>query len=156
MMPAFDPRALDALIAEHRDRPGALLPLLHAVQDTLGYVPPEAVEPIARALARSRAEVHGVITYYHHLRTTPPPAHTVHICRAEACQACGAEALLAHARTAFAGKAAVEPIYCLGLCASGPAIEIDGQLHACATPETLTTLACSLDPSRACPPEAAP
>jgi len=78
-------------IAAHRDQPGALLPLLHAVQDALGYVPSEAVPMIARALDLSRAEVHGVISYYHFFRSEPPGRQVVQVCRAEACQACGAD-----------------------------------------------------------------
>ena len=117
------------LIAEHRDQPGALLPLLHAVQEALGYVPDEGVPAMARALNLSRAEVHGVITYYHFFRREPPGRQVVQVCRAEACQACGAEHLLAHAErvlgcerhaTRADGAVTLEPVYCLGLCASSP------------------------------------
>ena len=131
------------------DEPGALLPILHAVQDTLGYVPPDSVPAIADALNLSRAEVHGVISYYHHFRSSPPTPHTVQVCRAEACQSMGAEALLAHARQHLGcgthaesgdGRFTVEPAYCLGLCASSPAVTVDGQVHARMTPQKLDAL----------------
>ncbi|MCB1987422.1 MAG: NAD(P)H-dependent oxidoreductase subunit E, partial [Burkholderiaceae bacterium] len=104
---------------------------------------------IADALNVSRAEVHGVISYYHHFRSSPPTPHTVQVCRAEACQAMGAEALLAHARQHLGcglhaesgdGRFKVEPAYCLGLCASSPAITVDGQVHARMTPHKLDAL----------------
>lgn len=137
------------LIAEHHDLPGALLPLLHAVQEALGYVPDDAVPAIARALNLSRAEVHGVITYYHFFRREPAGRQVVQVCRAEACQACGAEDLLAQAErllgcarhtTRGDGAVTLEPVYCLGLCASSPAIQIDDRLHARVTPARLEAL----------------
>ena len=141
-------------IAAHRDQPGALLPLLHAIQDALGHVPPAAVPLIAQALNLSRAEVHGVITYYHHFRTEAPGRHVVQVCRAEACQSCGADALLAHAerllgcssgQTRADGGVSLEAVYCLGLCASSPALQIDEQLHARVTPERLSQLVRDLE-----------
>lgn len=137
---------VDALIARHRDTPGALLPLLHAIQDELGHIPPEVVPDIARALNLARAEVHGVITYYHHFRQTPPARHTVRVCCAEACQANGAESLAAHAQRHHDGEAlTVEPVYCLGLCASGPAVQVDeDHLHARMTPEKFDALVAAL------------
>jgi formate dehydrogenase subunit gamma len=137
------------VLARLAAEPGALLPILHALQDTLGYVPPDAVPTIADALNVSRAEVHGVISYYHHFRSSPPTPHTLQVCRAEACQAMGAEALLAHARQHLGcglhaesgdGSFTVEPAYCLGLCASSPAITLDGQVHARMTPHKLDAL----------------
>lgn len=136
-------------IATHCDQPGALLPLLHAVQDALGYVPSEAVPTIARALDLSRAEVHGVISYYRFFRSEPSGRQVVQVCRAEACQACGAEELLAHAErvlgctlhgTRADGAVTLEPVYCLGLCAASPAVQIDARLYARMTPERLETL----------------
>ena len=141
--------AVQQVLACLRDRPGALLPILHAVQDMLGYVPPHAVPQIADALNLSRAEVHGVISYYHHFRTQPAAPHTLQVCRAEACQAMGGEALLAHARahlhcgthhTSGDGRFTVEPAYCLGLCASSPAVMLDGQVHARVSPQRLEAL----------------
>jgi formate dehydrogenase subunit gamma len=91
-------RAVEQAIAAHRHRPGALLPILHAVQDAIGYVPPSAVGGIALALNLSRAEVHGVISFYHDFRTSPPGRHRVRVCRAEACQSMDGVALEQHAR----------------------------------------------------------
>ena len=142
-----------AIADAHRDLPGGLLPALHAVQDALGHVPDEAVPVLAQALNRSRAEVHGVITYYHHFRRTPPGRTVVQVCRAEACQACGAEDLLAHAERALGcashetradGAVTLEPVYCLGLCASSPAMQGDDRLEGRATPAQLDALAASL------------
>jgi formate dehydrogenase subunit gamma len=142
-----------ALVATHRDRPGALLPLLHAVQDTLGCVPPDVVPVIAEGLRLSRAEVHGVITYYHHFREVRPGRHVVQICQAEACRARGAEALTADAErllgcrmheTRDDGAVTLEPVYCLGLCASSPALTVDEKPMARMTSERLARLAVSL------------
>ncbi|GAB4118208.1 MAG: formate dehydrogenase subunit gamma [Sideroxydans sp.] len=135
---------ITALIQAHQDRPGALLPLLHAIQDALGFIPPEAIGEIAGALHLSRAEVHGVITFYHHFRTTPPARHTLHICCAEACQSMGAQQLVEHAEKKLAHLAAgdceLQPVYCLGLCATSPALMLDGELHARVTPEKFDAL----------------
>lgn len=146
---AQDLATVSALIADFRDQPGALLPLLHAVQDAIGHVPDDAVPAIARALNLSRAEVHGVITYYHFFRREAPGRQVVQICRAEACQACGAEELLAMAErvmgcerhsTRTDGAVSLEPVYCLGLCASSPAMQIGDKLHARVTPQRLQAL----------------
>ncbi|MEY8875576.1 MAG: formate dehydrogenase subunit gamma [Leptothrix sp. (in: b-proteobacteria)] len=140
----MSPQRLDELIATHRDRPGALLPLLHAVQDEAGHIPTTAVPVIAQALNLSRAEVHGVATYYHHFRTEPAGRHVLQVCRAESCQSRGGEALWAHAcaslgcdadghgghATSADGAWTLEPVYCLGLCAQSPAIQLDQRLHA--------------------------
>ncbi|HEU0200972.1 MAG TPA: formate dehydrogenase subunit gamma [Burkholderiaceae bacterium] len=131
------------IIERHRERPGALLPLLHDVHDRLGHIPDAAVAPIARALNLSRAEVHGVITFYHHFRRTPGGRHTVRLCQAEACQSRGAEALAQHAQGALGcgwhetsadGAVTLEPVYCLGQCACSPALMIDDEVHARVTP----------------------
>jgi formate dehydrogenase subunit gamma len=148
-MSPTDHDLLARLIDEHRDQPGALLPLLHAVQNALGHVPDNAVPAIAQAVNRSRAEVHGVITYYHFFRRTPPGRHVVQVCRAESCRACGSETLAALAEellgcrdheTRADGAVTLEPVYCLGLCAASPALSIDGQVHARVTPERLPQL----------------
>lgn len=149
--------AIQPLIDRHRQQPGGLLPLLHAIQDQLGHVPDQVVEPVARAMNRSRAEVHGVLTYYHHFRRTPPGRHVIQVCRAEACQACGAEGLMAAAErilgcashgTRDDGAVTLEPVYCLGLCAQSPAITVDGRLQARMTPERLQALADTLEITR--------
>lgn len=145
--------AVDAAIEQYRDTPGALLPVLHAVQDTLGYVPPAAIPAIASALNLSRAEVHGVVTFYHWFRSVPPGRHVVHLCRAEACQAQGCARTEAHLRsrlgidfheTTSDGAVTLEPVYCLGNCSLGPAAMIDGRLYGRLTPERLDQLVASM------------
>ena len=142
--------AVQAALAANREREGALLPILHAVQDALGFVPPATLALIAHELNLSRAEVHGVVSFYHHFRDTPPGRHVVRICRAEACQALGARALEAHAKqslgidfhqTTADGAITLEPVYCLGNCGCGPSVLIDAdQLHARVTPESFDAL----------------
>lgn len=135
---------ITSILASQQDRPGALLPILHDIQDALGYIPPDSVEQIARALNLSRAEVHGVITFYHHFRSTPPARHTIHICCAESCQSMGAERLTQHAEKRLAhveqSECELQPVYCLGLCANSPAMMIDEELHARVTPEKFDRL----------------
>jgi len=130
--------AVQAAIAGNRQQAGPLLPILHAVQKVLGYVPPAAVPLIAQELNLSRAEVHGVISFYHYFRRQPAGRHTIYICRAEACQAMGARALQAHAQkklgiamheTTADGMLTLEPVYCLGNCACAPSLLVDGELH---------------------------
>ncbi|WP_310460716.1 NAD(P)H-dependent oxidoreductase subunit E [Sphaerotilus sp.] len=135
-------QALDAVLAERAALPGALLPVLHGVQDALGFIPPAALPVIGRALSLSRAEVHGVVTYYHHFRTTPPRGRVVQVCRAEACRSMGAEALMAHARATIDahGCDTLEAAYCLGLCAQSPAVMVGDRLHARVTPAKLDAL----------------
>ena len=126
-------------IEPYRDVPGGLLPLLHAVQRTLGHIPAKAVPVIAHALGLSRAEVHGVISFYQDFRTAPAGRHLLQICRAEACQAMGSRMLEAHARarlgidygeTTADGAITLEPVYCLGNCACSPSVRIDDEIHA--------------------------
>ena len=126
------------IVAEHHRREGPLLPILHAVQDALGYIPEPAVPAIAQALNLSRAEVHGMLSFYHYFRTQPPGKHVIQLCRAEACQAMGARALEAHAKrrlgidfhaTTSDGEFTLEPVYCLGNCACAPSVMIDGDVH---------------------------
>ena len=137
------------LAREYRALPGALLPVLHAIQDALGYVPESAVPVIAEELNLSRAEVHGVISFYHHFRREPPGRHTVQICRAESCQAVGARALEAEARallgidfhqTTADRCISLEPVYCLGNCACSPAIRIDDDIHGLVDAQKLAAL----------------
>lgn len=130
--------AVDAAIARLRTMPGALLPILHAIQDELGFVPPDAIDRIAAGLNLSRAEVHGVITFYHDFRQQPPGRTVLKLCRAEACQAMGCERLEARLRevhgvamgaTSADGALTVEPVYCLGNCALSPSLLVDGKLR---------------------------
>ena len=138
---------------EGKDKPGALLPILHAVQDAIGFVPPDAVGLIANQLNLSRAEVHGVVTFYHYFRSQRGGRHIVHLCRAEACQSLGAVALEQHAKQSlgidFHGTSAdravtLEPVYCLGNCALGPALMIDEELQGRVSPERFDELMQSL------------
>jgi formate dehydrogenase subunit gamma len=137
---------VDEAIAATRALPGALLPLLHAIQDALGFVPPEAVPRIALALNLSQAEVHGVITFYHDFRSAPPGRHVLKLCRAEACQSMGSEAIAAHLTGALGvdfkhttpdGALTIEPVYCLGNCALSPALLLDGKLRGRVTTEMI-------------------
>jgi len=145
------------IVADLKGRPGPLIEILHAIQAQLGYVPPAAVPLVASELNLSRAEVHGVVSFYHYFRSTPPGAHTLSVCRAESCQALGAEALAAHARqrlgvdfhqTTPDGRFSLEPVYCLGNCACSPAVMIDGRLHGKVTPERLDALLSEVDRKR--------
>lgn len=148
--PSVSTQAVAAALAECGHVDGALLPVLHSVQKRLGHIPRDAVPVIAKALNLSRAEVHGVVSYYHHFRSAPPGRCVVQVCRAEACQAMGAEALLAHARARAGcsaaepdsadGRFTVEPVYCLGLCASSPAVTVGEGLHARMTAQRLDSL----------------
>jgi formate dehydrogenase subunit gamma len=135
--------AVDGIVASHAGEPGALLPILHSVQKRLGYIPAEAVERIAAGLNLSRAEVHGVISFYHYFRQHPPGRHVVQVCRAEACQAVHGEATEAHARaclgtdfhgTSSDGDFTLEAVYCLGNCAAGPSVMIDDRIYGRVTP----------------------
>ena len=128
---------VDQILADHQGVEGSLLPILHAVQAAFGHVPQAAIPQIAKALNQSRAEVAGVISFYHDFRDAPAGRHVVKLCRAEACQAMGADALADHARarlgvdwheTSPDGRVTLEPVYCLGLCASAPAAMVDGKL----------------------------
>ncbi len=138
---------LGPILDAHREEQGALLPVLHQVQDALGHIPPDAIPAIAAALNLSRAEVHGVISYYHHFRQEPAGRHVVRVCCAEACQAVGGEALAEHARTRLAGsEVTLEPVYCLGLCACGPALQVDEtHLHAAMTPVKFDVIVARLE-----------
>jgi formate dehydrogenase subunit gamma len=141
--------AVDAALARLRDLPGALLPIFHAIQDELGFVPQDGLDRIADALNLSRAEVFGTLTFYHDFRTAPPGACIVKLCRAEACQATGCRPLEAHlaerhglpmGATTSDGAVTLEPVYCLGNCALGPSALVDGKLHARLTAETLDAI----------------
>ncbi len=129
--------------------PGNLLPILHEIQDTLGYIPPDAVADIAKVLHLSQAEVHGVITFYHYFRDTPPGKNTIHICRAESCQAMGGKALEVHAKqklnidfheTSADNLFSLEKVYCLGNCACSPAITINNEVFGRVTVEKFDQL----------------
>jgi len=129
---AWDAEKAAAIVEAEADRPGALLPILHALNETFGCVPADAIPIVASALNLTRAEVHGVVSFYHDFRPEPPTGRLVKLCRAEACQARGGEALAAAIEAHLAGRTdvAIEAVYCLGLCASGPAAMVDGRPYA--------------------------
>ena len=150
--PAFEPwdevRGTE-IIAEHAAREGATIVILHALQDAFGYVPEPAIPMVAAALNLSRAEVHGVFTFYHDFRKEPAGAHVLKLCRAEACQAAGGDALAAHAearlgiacgKTTADRRVTLEPVYCLGLCATAPSAMLDGRLVGRLDPARLDAL----------------
>jgi formate dehydrogenase subunit gamma len=127
-----------AVCAEHGNRPDALIEILHGIQARLGCIPSGTLDAIARAVNLSRAEVHGVFTFYHDFRDVPAGRHVVKLCRAEACQAVGCEALAAHAEQALGtrfgstnadGRVTLEAVYCLGNCALGPSAMVDGDIY---------------------------
>ncbi len=137
---------VDDILATLAEQPGALLPILHAVQEALGYVPPDQVGRIAQRLNLSRADVHGVLSFYHYFRQHPPGRHVVQVCRAEACQAVQCERTEAHARqrlgvdygeTTADGAFSLEAVYCLGNCAAGPSVMVGDELYGRVTPERL-------------------
>jgi len=139
-------QVVDGIIAGHAGVPGPLLPILHAVQDSLGYIPAEAVARIAEGLNLSRADVHGVVSFYHHFRHHPPGRHVVQVCRAEACQAMQCEKTEDHAKqslgveyggTSADGSFTLEAAYCLGNCAAAPSVMVGEKLYGRVTPERL-------------------
>ena len=130
---------IEEILTAHKGMEGALLPILHAVQAEFGYVPQEVLPPIAKDLNISRAEVHGVVSFYHDYREKPAGRHVIKLCRAEACQSMGADQVAAHVQktlgvdwheTTADGAVTLDPIFCLGLCACGPAAMVDGKLIA--------------------------
>ncbi|OIQ66841.1 NADP-reducing hydrogenase subunit HndA [mine drainage metagenome] len=140
MMPVYEPwnaaRGAE-IVAEHTHLEGATLVTLHALQEAFGYVPEPAIPMIASALNLSRAEVHGVFTFYHDFRHKPAGRHVLKLCRAEACQAAGGDALAARAEAKLGvtignttpdERVTLEPIYCLGLCATAPSAMLDGRV----------------------------
>ena len=130
--------AISKIISELKDKPGALLPILHGIQEELGYVPEDAVPVIANELNLTRAEVHGVVTFYHDFRSHPAGRHIVRVCQAESCQAAGSAGLTVHAKerlgidfhqTTKDGSCSLEPVYCLGLCALSPSVMVDKEVY---------------------------
>jgi formate dehydrogenase subunit gamma len=139
----WDPARGADIIAEHKDGQGALLPLLHALQEAFGCVPDAAIPAVAQALNLSRAEVHGVVSFYHDFRRTPPGRHVLKLCQAEACQSVGCRALAEHVQqrlgialgeTTADGRVTLEAVYCLGLCATGPSALVGDRVFGRLTP----------------------
>ncbi|MFN3994672.1 MAG: formate dehydrogenase subunit gamma [Tabrizicola flagellatus] len=125
------------ILEAHQGLEGPLLPILHEVQEAFGYIPESAVPQIAKALMLSKAEVHGVVSFYHDFREKPAGRHVIKLCRAEACQTMGADAVADRIKKALGidwhettadGRVTLEPVFCLGLCACGPAAMVDGRL----------------------------
>ena len=152
---AWEPERARAIIDGLTKQPGAALPILHALQEEFGYVHPEAVPLVAEALARSRAEVVGILNFYHDFRQEPAGRHTLRVCRAEACQSMGCEALVAHLErrlgiemggTTPDGAITLETVYCLGNCALSPGVLMDRELHGRVTAERADRI---LDAARA-------
>ena len=132
-----------------KDKPGALLPLMHAIQDDIGYIPEESYEPISKALSLSVAEVHGFVTFYHHFRTKPSGKHILQICRAESCQSMGSEIIesycnvklgIDYLETTVDQLITLEPVYCLGNCACSPAVMIDDEVIGRVTEDKIDDL----------------
>jgi formate dehydrogenase subunit gamma len=135
---------VDGVVAAHAHVAAPLMPVLHAVQEALGYIPLAAIPRVARGLNMTRAEVYGVVTFYHHFRTAPTGRHIVAICQAEACKAMGSDELTRHAKQSLGvdyhettgdGLFSLEPVYCLGNCACTPSIMVGTDVHARVTPQ---------------------
>lgn len=139
-----DAAQISAIIAAHEGTEGPLLPILHGLQGAFGFVPEAAHAPICAALGITGAELHGVLHFYHDFRAEPARRHVIRVCRAEACQSMGAEGMIARLETALGvklgssdEKVSLEAVYCLGLCACGPAAQVNDQLIGRATSERL-------------------
>jgi formate dehydrogenase subunit gamma len=142
---------IDGHILAHKNVPGGLLPLLHAIQDDVGYVPEDVYPSISKAFALSIAEIHGVVTFYHHFRTHPVGDHVLQICRAESCQAMGSEQLEADVKSTLGidyhettadGKITLVPVYCLGNCACSPAVLLDDDVYGRVDKKKIEALIC--------------
>lgn len=156
-MPSYVPWDADtarAIIVEKQAMGGALLPVLHALQEEFGYIDRKAEPLIADILNLSRAEVHGVVTFYHDFRQQPAGRHVLKLCRAESCQARGSDALAARAEarlgvafgnTTADGRVTLEPVYCLGLCSVSPSAMLDGRIVGRLDEKTLDTLLVEAD-----------
>lgn len=134
----WSPQLIRDIIGSHQSRPGAMLPILHGIQDRLGYIPEASVPIIAEAMRQTRAEIHGIISFYHHFRTRPTGTHVLQVCRAEACQAMGGRQLESHIKSSLGieyhqtsrdNEVTLEPVYCLGNCACAPSVQIGERVH---------------------------
>lgn len=135
-VPKWNKEHAERIIGEHLEMEGPVLPILHALQHEFGFIPDEAVVMVAEAVNATRAEIHGVVTFYHDFRREPAGRHVLKLCRAEACQSVGADALAEHVKarlgiawgeTTANGAVTLEPVFCLGFCAVGPAALLDGK-----------------------------
>lgn len=153
----FEPQEARAMVEPLRGLDGALLPMLHRLQDAYGWIDPQAVPVLADLLNLSRAEVHGVVSFYSDFRSSPPGRHVIAVCRAEACQAAGGTALLERACGRFGigpgattadGRWTLDQVFCLGLCACGPAVMLDGEPHGRLTVEAFDQLVDAVEEGR--------
>ena len=140
---------ISAALEKHSSTEGTLLPILHEIQDALGYIPSDTIDVIGKGINRSRAEVHGVVSFYHHFRTHKPGRHIIQVCRSEACQAVGALGVIEKLKRTLGidfhestsdGQITLEPIYCLGHCACAPALMVNGEPRAKMTPDLVDSL----------------
>ena len=145
----WDPERARVLIEQRQNQPGALLPILHALQEDFGYIPEGAVRMVSRALNISQAEVHGTLSSYHHFRDSVPGEHVLQICRAESCQSMGCDRLIKHVEkrlgvqlgeTVPEGSITVQQAFCLGLCAMSPAVMLDGEPYGKVSPDIINFL----------------
>ncbi len=148
----YDAEIASRIVARFEARPEMLIQILHGIVERFGHVPEAAIRQLAHELNLSRADVHGVVSYYHDFRTEPPGRHVVKICQAEACQAMGSRALTAHARAtlrvdldAASEDVSLDSIFCLGNCACSPAVMIDGRVYGRVTHERFDALVSELE-----------
>jgi len=151
---SWDRAVVESIAHAFKDKPGALMPILRRIQDELGWVPRDSLPVLAEILNLTRAEVHGVLSFYHDFRHEPPGRNVVRVCRAESCQAMGGVALAEHVKhrlgcefgaTSSDGAFTLEPVYCLGNCACSPALVINGELFGRVTPERFDAVLAALD-----------
>jgi formate dehydrogenase subunit gamma len=151
---SWDRTIVESIAHAFKDKPGALMPILRRIQDELGWVPRDSVPVLAEILNLTRAEVHGVLSFYHDFRHEPPGRNVVRVCRAESCQAMDGVALAEHVKhrlgcefgaTSADGAFTLEPVYCLGNCACSPAVVINGELFGRVTPERFDAVLAALD-----------
>jgi formate dehydrogenase subunit gamma len=148
----YDADIASTIIREFDARPELLVQVLHAFLERFGWICEDAVRQLADELNLSRAEVHGVVSYYHDFRTAPPGEHVIKVCAAEACQAMGSRALIAHAQQRLglqmnesSEALTLEPVYCLGNCACSPAIMVDGLTYGRVTPARFDEIVSGLE-----------
>jgi formate dehydrogenase subunit gamma len=146
---SWDPERARVLIEERQNQPGALLPILRALQEDFGCIPESAVRMVSRALNVSQAEIHGTLTFYHHFQDSDPGKHVLQICRAESCKSMGCDRLIKHVERRLGvqlgetipdGSITVEQVFCLGLCATGPAVMLDGEPYGKVSPDVINFL----------------
>ena len=141
---AIDNKAVAAIASNFGNRPEMLVQILVAIVRRWGWVSEDVIRQLADILNLSRADVHGVVEFYHDFRTSPPSDHVIKVCEAEACQSVGSRELVAHARDAAGDDVTLEPVYCLGNCACAPAVMVDGKTHGRVDAERFNALLADL------------